>query len=183
MNQKFKLAGTTGYRDSYLEFSFRHFNVFRLHAILHDTARAVWAYNAKGPGYNYMFGQRQNPCLFGHVTGFYVKLFLLSIFNSVGVWSSICWIVPAKDLADKNVKKELGVYIDANVQRYSFCLHKVQTHKTGSLVFKKLHGNVMNSGSLDYNELQNVPPKDMKAGYFAKGTEERKFLSKLVDIE
>ena len=41
MNQIFQLGGTIGYVDSYSEFNFRHFKVFRLHAILHDGAGAV----------------------------------------------------------------------------------------------------------------------------------------------
>ena len=34
MDQQFKFCGTIGYGDSYLEFLFRHFKIFRLHAIL-----------------------------------------------------------------------------------------------------------------------------------------------------
>ena len=87
MDQKIKFGGTIGYEDSYLEFLFRHFQVFRLHAILHDTAGAVRAHTGKGPGYCYMIGRRPNSCLLGHVTGLllchYLKLFLPSIFNSV----------------------------------------------------------------------------------------------------
>ena len=37
MEQKFLLGGIIGYGDSYLEFLFRHFKVFRLHAVLHDA--------------------------------------------------------------------------------------------------------------------------------------------------
>ena len=86
MDQKFKFGGTIVYGDSYLEFLFRHFKVFRLHAILHDAVGAVWAHSGKGPGYCYMIGRGPNSCLL-HVTGLlfclYVKLFLPSIFNSV----------------------------------------------------------------------------------------------------
>ena len=87
MGQKFKFGGTIGYGDSYLEFLFRHFKVFRLHQILHDAAGAVQAHSGKGPGYCYMIGRGPNSCLLGHVTGLlfclYVKIFLPSIFNSV----------------------------------------------------------------------------------------------------
>ena len=51
MDQKFKFGGTIGYGNSYLEFLFRHFKVFRLHAILHDAAAEVRAQSGKGPGY------------------------------------------------------------------------------------------------------------------------------------
>ena len=44
-----------------------------------------------------------------------------------------------------------------------------------------LHGFVWNSESLDYNELQNVFPKDVKAENFGEGTEESKVLSSFLD--
>ena len=43
MDQKHKFGGTIGYGNSYLELFFRQFKIFRLHAILHDAARSVWA--------------------------------------------------------------------------------------------------------------------------------------------
>ena len=87
MDQKFKFGGTIGYGNSYLDLLFRHFNIFRLHAIPHDAAGAVRAHSGKGPGYCYMIGRGPNSCLLGHVTGLlfclHVKIFLPSIFNSV----------------------------------------------------------------------------------------------------
>ena len=87
MDQNFKFSGTIGYGDSYLELLFRHFEVFRLHAKLHNAAGAVRTHSVKGPGYCYMIGRGPNFCLLGHVTGLffclYVKLFLPSMFNSV----------------------------------------------------------------------------------------------------
>ena len=87
VDQKFNFAGNIGYGYSYLEFLFRHFEAFRLQAILHDTAGAVRSHSGKGPGYCYMIGRGPNSCLLGHVTGLlsclYVKIFLPSIFNSV----------------------------------------------------------------------------------------------------
>ena len=87
MDQQFKVGGTFGYRDSHLEFLFRHFKEIRLHAILHDASGAVRAHSDKGPGYCYMIGRGLNSCLFGHVTGLFsclsVKRFLPSIFKSV----------------------------------------------------------------------------------------------------
>ena len=86
MDQNFKFGGTIGYGDSYLEFLFRHFKVFRLHGILHDAAGAVRAHSGKGPGYCYMIGRGPNSCSLGHVTVllfcFYVKIFLPSIIIS-----------------------------------------------------------------------------------------------------
>ena len=87
MDQKFNFCGTIGYGDSFLEFSFRHFKIFRLHAILDDAAGSVRAHSVKGLGYCYMFGRGPNSCLLGHVTELlvclYVKIFLAPIFNSV----------------------------------------------------------------------------------------------------
>ena len=68
VDQKFKFSGTIGYGNSYLEFLFCHFKVFRVHAILNDAAGAVRAHSAKGPGYYNMIGRGPNSCLLGHVT-------------------------------------------------------------------------------------------------------------------
>ena len=87
MDQNYKIDGTFGYGNSYLELLFRQFKKFRLHAILHDAAEAVRAHSGKSPGYCYMIEGGPNSCLLGHVTGLlfclYVKNFPPSIFNSV----------------------------------------------------------------------------------------------------
>ena len=87
MDQNFKFGGTIGNGDPYLEFLFRQFKIFRLHAILHDAAGAVRAHSGKGLGYCYKIGRGPNSCLLGHVTGLLfcldVKIFPPSIFNSV----------------------------------------------------------------------------------------------------
>ena len=41
MDQKFKFGGLIGYGNSHLDSVFRYSRVLRLHAILHDAARAV----------------------------------------------------------------------------------------------------------------------------------------------
>ena len=86
MDRKYKFGGTIGYGNSYVELLFRHFKIFRLHAILHDAAGAVRAHSGKGAGYCYMIGRGPNSCLVGHVTGLlfcvYVNIFLPSTFNS-----------------------------------------------------------------------------------------------------
>ena len=87
MDQKVKFDGIIGYGDSYLEFLFRHFKKFRLHAILNDAVGAVRAHSGGGTGYCDMIGRGRNLCLLGHVTGLpfclYVKIFLPTIFKSV----------------------------------------------------------------------------------------------------
>ena len=86
-DQKYKFGGTISYGNSYSELLFRHFKIFRLHAILHDAAGAVRAHSGKGPGYCYMIGREPKSCLLGHVTELlfclYVKISLPSIFSSV----------------------------------------------------------------------------------------------------
>ena len=51
INQKFPHGGLIGYGNSFLDFFFARLKVFRLHAILHDSAGAVKAPTNKGPGY------------------------------------------------------------------------------------------------------------------------------------
>ena len=105
MDRKFKIGGTIGFGDSYLWFLFRHFNVFRLHAILNDAAGAVWAHSGKGLGYCYMIGRGPSSCVLVHVTRLlfclYVKLFLPSIFNAVDFLSSMFCILLENELPDK----------------------------------------------------------------------------------
>ena len=129
MDQKFKFGGTIGYGNSYLEFLFRHFKIFRLHAIVHDAAGVMWAHSGKGPGYCYMIGRGPNSCLLGHVSGLlfclYVKIFLPSIFISVDFLNSMSSIVLDIKPTDKNIIKEHGLYIDGSVQGFSFCPAKI----------------------------------------------------------
>ena len=113
-DQNFKIGGTIGYGDSYLEYTFCRSKVFRLHAILHNAAGAVQAHNSKGPGYCYMIGRGTNSCLLGHMTGLlfclYLKGFPPSIYNSVHFCSSMFGIVLDFEIAVKNVIKDLGVF-------------------------------------------------------------------------
>ena len=86
--KKIKFGGTIGYGDSYLEFLFRHFRVFRLHAKLHDAAGAVRAHGVKGPGYCYLIGRGSHSFLLGHVTGL---LFCIYVKNLSAVQFQFCW--------------------------------------------------------------------------------------------
>ena len=125
MDQKFKFGGLIGYENIYLDSIFRYCKVFRLHAELHDAAGAVRSYTGKGPGYCDMIGWRPNSCLLGHVTGLlfflYVKIFLLSIFNSVDFGSSMSLILLELELTEENIFKELGPFFDGSLQGFSFC--------------------------------------------------------------
>ena len=146
--------GLIGYGNSYLDSVFLYSKVFRLQAKLHDAAGAVRSHSGKGPGYCYMIGRGPNSCLVGHVTGLlfclYVKLFLPSIFNSVNFWNSMSCIVLDIELTDKNVFKELGVFIDGSVQGFSFCPPKsFKPNKQTTWNTSHLHGIAWSSGKLD----------------------------------
>ena len=90
MDQKIKIGGTIDYGDSYLEFLFRHFKVFRLHVKLRDAAGTVRAHIGKSHDYCYMIARGPNSCLLGHVSGIlfclYVKLFLHYLLSCVESW-------------------------------------------------------------------------------------------------
>ena len=122
MDQKFKFGGLVGYGISWLDSVFCYSKVFRLHAILHDAAGAVRSHSGIGSGYCYMIGRGPNSCLLGHVTGLlfclYIKLFLPSIFISVDISSSMFCIVLDIELTEKNIIKELGLFIDGSVQGF-----------------------------------------------------------------
>ena len=122
VDQKFFHGGKIGYGDSYMDSVFRYSKVFRLHAILHDAIGAVRLQTAKEPGYCYMIGRGPNNCLLGHVTGpifcLHVKIILPSIFNLFDFWSSMSSIVLDIELTEKNIIKELGLFIDGSVQRF-----------------------------------------------------------------
>ena len=51
LDQKYKLGGTFGSGDTYLQFLFCQFKLFRLHARLLDAAREKGAHSGKRIGY------------------------------------------------------------------------------------------------------------------------------------
>ena len=188
MDQKLKFGGLIGYGNSFLASVFRYSKIFRLYAILRDTAGAVRAHTGKRPGYFYMIGRGPSSGLLGHVTGLlfclYVKLFLHSIFDSVDFWSSMSCIVLDIELADKNVIEELGVFIVGKVQGYSFRPQKSTNPRNKPFgAQKNLHGIVWNNRRLDYSEPSNNLPEGVKGKYFAKGTELWKTFRNLMDRE
>ena len=104
----------------------------------------------------------------------FVKIFLPSIFISVDFWNSISRIVPDIELTDKNIIKELGLYIDGSVQGFSFCPPKsFKPNKQTTWNTSHLHGISWSSGKLDYEKLFAVfyDIKGMSAEVFAKGLE------------
>ena len=129
-----------------------------------------------------MIGWGPNSYLLGHVTGLlfwlYLNTFLPSIFNSVDFWNSMSWIVPDIELADKNVFREMGVFIDRNVQGPSFRPpKKYKPTKQTFWCLRNLHGIVWIGGRFDYSELSNILPSALKGEYFAKGLEKCEILA------
>ena len=187
MDQKFKFGGTIGYGDSYLEFSFRHFKVFRLQAILHDAAGTVRAHSGKEPVYCYRIGRGSISCLLGHMNGtlhgLYEKIFLASIFNSVDFWNSMSLIVLDIELTEKDIIKELGLYINGCLQWFSSCPPKTcKPIKQTTWNTSHLHRIAWSSGKLDYDKLFAVfyDSKAMNAEVFAKGLEKGRLLTRLL---
>ena len=134
-----------------------------------------------------MIGRGPNSCLLGHVTKLlfclYVKIFLLSIFNSVNFWNSMSCIVLDIELTDKNSIKELGFFIDVSVQGFSFCQPKAfKPNKQTTSNTSHLHGIAWSSGKLDYDKLFDVfyDITVMNAEVFAKGLEKCRLLNRLL---
>ena len=93
-------------------------------------------------------------------------------------------IILVIELAGIIVFKELGVFFDGNVQGYSFgSPGKYKPTKQAVWCTKNLHGTVWNSGSLNYNELPNILPSDVKGEYFVERLEKKKTLGSLTGKE
>ena len=78
------------------------------------------------------------------------------------------------ELTEKNVLKELGLFIDGSVEGFSFCPPKTfKPIKQTTWNTKHLHGIALSSGKLDYERLFAVfyDIKVMNAEMFAKGLE------------
>ena len=170
-----------------MEFLFRHFKKNRLHTTLHDAVGAVRAHSGKGLGYCYMIGRGPNSCLLGHVTGLllclYVKNFLPSIFKSVDFLNSMSFILLDTELTEKDIYKELRLYIDGSLQGFSFRPTKTfKPDKQTTWNTSHLHRTAWSSGKVDYDKLFAVSYdiKVMNAEVFAKGLEKCRRLTRLL---
>ena len=88
------------------------------------------------------------------------------------------------ELTEKNIIKELGLFIDGSLQGFSFCPPKTcKPNKQTSWNSKHLHGIAWSSGKLDYDELFAIfyEIKVMNAEVFAKGLEKCRLLSSLFE--
>ena len=87
------------------------------------------------------------------------------------------------ELAEKNIIKELGLFIDGSVQGFSFCPSKSLKHnRQTTWNTSHLHGIAWSSGKLDYDKLFAVfyDIKVMNAEVFAKGLEKCRPLTRLL---
>ena len=123
------------YGVSHLGKMFRFSKLFRLHAILHDVACAVHLLNGKGPRYCYMIGRGPIWCSLRHMT-LEFSFVLLETVSSLHFHFSrllvMSLLVLDIDCAEKNVVKEMGVFIHGEVIGSSFKPPKIYqpTHHT-----------------------------------------------------
>ena len=92
-------------------------------------------------------------------------------------------IVLGIEFTEKNISKELGLFIDGSLQGFSFCPPKTfKPNKQTSWNTKHLHGIAWSSGKLDYEKLFAVfhDIKVKNAEVFAKGLEKCRLLSSLL---
>ena len=86
------------------------------------------------------------------------------------------------ELTDKNIIKELGLYIDGSLQVFSFCPPKTfKPNKQTTWNTSHLHGIAWSSGKLEYEKLFAVfyDIKLLNAEVFAKGLEKCRLLTNL----
>ena len=87
------------------------------------------------------------------------------------------------ELTERNIIKELGLFIDGSLQGFSFCPPKTfKPIKQTSWNRKHLHGIAWSSGKLDHEKLFAVfyDIKVMNAEVFAKGLEKCRLLTRLL---
>ena len=87
------------------------------------------------------------------------------------------------ELTEKNIIKELGLFIDGSVQGSSFCPPKIfKRNKQTAWNTRHLHGIAWSSGKLECEKLFGVfyDIKVMNAEVFAKGLENCRLLTTLL---
>ena len=71
IDQKYPFRGLIGYENSCMDYFFANSQIFRLDAILLDSAGCVKSTPKKGPGYCYVAPSLSSSCFLGHVTGLF----------------------------------------------------------------------------------------------------------------
>ena len=87
------------------------------------------------------------------------------------------------ELTDKNIIKQLELYIDGSLQRFSFCPPKTfKPNKQTTWNTNDLHGIAWSNGKLEYEKVfaDFYDIKVMNAEWFAKGLERCKQLTSLL---
>ena len=87
------------------------------------------------------------------------------------------------ELTEKNIIKELGLFIDGSIQGFSFCPPKTfKPNKQTAWNTRHLHGIAWSSEKLYYEKLFAVfyDLKVMNAEVFAKGLEKCRLLNSLL---
>ena len=95
----------------------------------------------------------------------------------------MCCIVLDIELTEKNIIKELGLFIDGSLQGFSFCPPKTfKPNEQTTWNTRQLHGIAWISGKLDYEKLFAVfyDIKVINAEVFAKGLEKFRLLTSLL---
>ena len=97
-------------------------------------------------------------------------------------------IVLDRELTEKNIIKELGLFIDGSLQGVLFCPPKsFKPNKQTTWITSHLHGIAWSNGKLDYEKLFAVfyDIKVMNAEVLAKGLEKCGLLTRLLgqDVE
>ena len=82
MDRENKFGGNIVHGESYLEFIYRHFKVFRLPAKQHDAAGDVRAHSGKNSEYCHMILRRPSSCFLNWTTPLPLRMTLSSSFNS-----------------------------------------------------------------------------------------------------
>ena len=96
---------------------------------------------------------------------------------------SMSLIVIDIELTEKNIIKELGVFVDGSLQRFSFCPPKTfKPNKQTTWNTNHLHGIAWSSGKVEYEKLFAVfyDIKVMNAEVLAKGLEKCRLLTRLL---
>ena len=86
------------------------------------------------------------------------------------------------ELTEKNIIKELGLFIDGSVKGFSFCPPKTFKPNKQTWNTNHLHGIAWSSGKQEYEKLFAVfyDIKVMNAEVFAKGFEKCRLLTRLL---
>ena len=83
LDQKFPFGGSLDTEIAVWITFLQKTKIFRLHAILHNSALSVRTTTTKGPGYCYVAPSLPSSCFLGHVTGLFFCLYVTIFASSV----------------------------------------------------------------------------------------------------